>query len=261
MRQLPLNGPFQRRQEPPPLSAPVGSVGPASCYFNGTWYIQGGFNNEAFRPYGYTLNLKTPWYTSQPPWVPLPSSPYAGLANTCIVSISGYPHLNLTGPALVIMGNEIKEQPLMSVLDLTTRKWHGNATNAPVPYRNKGLIPVGDPNDGKIYIRGGFHSTNFDTMDVYNPKTDSFESRPIPEIPLSPLFGGDLCNGGTGVPRARCGKVVVFGGQDGDRVFADIYILDLGTSIWRKGASELEPRTEMACAMHDDGFLIWGGKV
>ncbi|KAF9929636.1 hypothetical protein BGZ67_006236 [Mortierella alpina] len=205
----------------------------------------------------------------------------------------------------------------MSVLDLTAGKWHGNGTNAPVPQRNKGLIPVGNPIDGKIYIRGGFHSTTVDTMDVYNPKTDSFETRPIPE---SPLFGGDLSTGETGVPRAQwygavwrdstqsilyfggeytlyapaeifeykpatntwsfmrttgeepskrkdhcmtidnaSGKLAVFGGQDGEQVFADIYILDLSTLIWKKGEPELEPRTEMACAMHEDGFFIWGG--
>ncbi|KAF9967841.1 acyl-CoA-binding domain-containing protein 4 [Mortierella alpina] len=314
---LPSNGPFNRRAEPPPpLSAPVGSVGPASCTFNGTWYIQGGFNNEAFRPYGHTLDLKTPWYVSQPPWVPLPSSPYAGEVNACIVSISPFPHLNITGPSLVIVGNEIKEQPLMSVLDLTARQWYGNATKATVPRRNKGLIPVGNPNDGKIYVRGGFHSTAYDTMDVYNPKTDSFESRPIPE---PPLLLGDLSSGETGVPRARwygavwrdttqsvlyfggdtdftfapaeifeykpatdtwsfmrttgdapsprkdhcmtigSRKVVVFGGQDGQQALSDIYILDLGTSVWTRGTPEFEPRTEMACAMHDDGFLIWGG--
>ncbi|KAF9279339.1 hypothetical protein BGZ68_007976 [Mortierella alpina] len=317
--ELPSNRLFDRRAEPPPLSAPVGSVGPASCTFNGTWYIQGGFNNEAFRPYGYTLDLKTPWYTNQPPWVPLPSSPYAGQANACTVSISTYPHLNVSGPTLVLLGNEIKDQPLMSVLDLTARKWHGNATNALVPQRNKGLVPVGNPKDGKIYIRGGYHLTDLSTMDVYIPKTDSFEQHPIPKPPL--LFG-DLSTGETGVPSAqwygavwrdstqsilyfggaiddlslapaeifeykpttdtwsfmrttgegpsarkdhcmtideRSGKLVVFGGQDGDKVFSDIYILDLSTSIWKKGASEDEPRTEMACAMYEDGFLIWGG--
>ncbi len=53
----------------------------------------------------------------------------------------------------------------------------------------------------------------------------------------------------------------MFGGQDGEQVFSDIYILDLGTSVWKKGSSELEPRTEMACAMSGDGFLIWGGRL
>ncbi|CAO3570677.1 unnamed protein product [Mortierella alpina] len=315
---LPSKEPLDRRAEPPPLSAPVGSIGPASCTFNGTWYIQGGFNNEAFRPYGYTLDLKTPWYVSQPPWVPLPSSPYAGEVNACLVSRNAFPHLNITGPALVLLGNEIKEQPLMSVLDLTARQWYGNATKASVSRRNKGLIPVGNPSDGKIYIRGGFHSTAYDTMDVYNPKTDSFQSRPIPE---PPLLLGDLSTGATGVPRARwygavwrdttqsilyfggdtaftfapaeifeykpatdtwsfmrttgdaptprkdhcmtidegSSKVVVFGGQDGQYALSDIFILDLSTSSWTKGTSEIEPRTEMACAMYGDGFLIWGG--
>ena len=144
---LPADGPLDRRADPP-LSAPVGSIAPASCYFNGTWYIQGGLNNGALRPYGYSLDLRTPWYTSQPPWVPLPSSPYASLANACVLSINAYPRLNITGPALVILGNEISKQPLMSVLDLTAGIWHGNATKASVPQRNKGLTAVGNPKDG-----------------------------------------------------------------------------------------------------------------
>ncbi|KAG0252831.1 hypothetical protein BG011_006719 [Mortierella polycephala] len=56
-----------------------------------------------------------------------------------------------------------------------------NATKIQVPVRTKGLLPVGNPQDGKIYIRGGYQSPLFNTMDVYDPLTDTIMSHPLPE--------------------------------------------------------------------------------
>ncbi|KAF9104503.1 hypothetical protein BGX27_010062 [Mortierella sp. AM989] len=182
------------------------------------------------------------------------------------------------------------------------------------------LVPVGDPLDGKIYIRGGYHSATLNMMDIYNPRTDKLSSIPIPQPPAT---GGDLSTGKTGIPSAQwygaawyadrasilyfggrvqnldlyapdaiyeytpksntwgilqttgrgptpredpcvvidqySSKLVVYGGQYSNDYLSDVYILDLISLVWMNGPSMSDSRIGMACALFDDGFLVWGG--
>ncbi|KAF9349370.1 hypothetical protein BGX26_012311 [Mortierella sp. AD094] len=123
-------------------------------------------------------------------------------------------------------------------------------------------------------------------MEIYNPRADKLSSLPIPQ-PLT--SGGDLSTGATGVPSSQwpssnswgilnttghgpasredpcvaidqnSSKLIVFGGQDSSDILGDIYILDLDSLQWTKGPSASDGRVGMACALFDDGFLVWGG--
>ncbi|KAF9949330.1 hypothetical protein BGZ72_008869 [Mortierella alpina] len=58
-------------------------------------------------------------------------------------------------------------------------------------------------------------------------------------------------------------KIVVFGGlsQLANSALSDIYVLDVATMTWTKGADAGGPsaRTEAACAVTNDLFIAWGG--
>ncbi|KAI8602164.1 hypothetical protein EDD21DRAFT_353023 [Dissophora ornata] len=149
---------------------------------------------------GYSLDLTTPWNTTRPPWIRLPTSPEISTTNCVILPNMTSTPLGLKGPALLIFGNEYTSQPFASLLDLSNQTWISNATRQQVPFRPKGLVTISNPLDGKIYIRGGYHSENVSMMDIYNPQTDNFSTLPIPATPIT---GGDLSTGASGVPAAQ----------------------------------------------------------
>ncbi|KFH73037.1 hypothetical protein MVEG_00262 [Podila verticillata NRRL 6337] len=229
-----------------------------------------------------------------------------------------YQQLNQTSPLLAIFGSEDPSQSFLALLDVSTRKWVANATKVNPPKRNSGLVAIGNPIDGKIYIRGGYQSDLCNTMDVYDPKTDTLTPIPIPQ----PSTGGDIATGGVGVNSSqwygavwsdrrnsilyfggRLGSaayvppviyeyipatntwqflsttgtgpsgredpcvaideandnLVVYGGQVAEGLLGDIYVLNLNTLEWKRGPSSSDGRVGMACTIHDDGFLVWGG--
>ncbi|KAG0347450.1 hypothetical protein BG004_007690 [Podila humilis] len=317
---------------------------PASAQGQGNWYIQGGF--FIIGSIGmYSLDLTIPWHTNDAPWVQLPDSP-ATLATSCILSFnntyafsgiktsqpplpsppppsSTLPAQSSPSPIIAIFGNEMPAQPFIALLDLAHKSWITNATNVNVPQRNSGLVAVGNPNNGKIYIRGGYQSDRCDTMDIYDPKTDTIESIAIPSTAAGDNgMGGELSSGGTGVPASQWysavwsqkrGSILYFGGKSGvasdyaapaiyeyipatnawlvlkttgkgptgredscmaidatndrlvvyggqnEEVLGDIYVLDLNSLVWSMGPSSTDGRVGMACTIHDDGLLVWGG--
>ncbi|KAF9372193.1 hypothetical protein CPB97_001402 [Podila verticillata] len=65
------------------------------------------------------------------------------------------------------------------------------------------------------------------------------------------------------VPASNGTKLVVFGGLSTSGAFlGDIYILDVATSTWSKGADggETRARTGHVCAVSGDKFVTWGGE-
>ncbi|KFH63665.1 hypothetical protein MVEG_10359 [Podila verticillata NRRL 6337] len=65
------------------------------------------------------------------------------------------------------------------------------------------------------------------------------------------------------VPASNGTKLVVFGGLSTSGAFlGDIYILDVATSTWSKGADggETRARTGHVCAASGDKFVTWGGE-
>ncbi|KAF8951571.1 acyl-CoA-binding domain-containing protein 4, partial [Entomortierella lignicola] len=204
---------------PSSSSAPSPAVYPAWCIDRGTWYIAGGYDANSSSTSLFSLDLTIPWDSAGPPWVQLPNGPHLS-TSTCIVwNNDKYPFLHYKDPILVYFGNEDNKQPLVSLLDLSNHTWVFNATKRDVPFRNSGLVPVTNPLDGKIYIRGGYHSATANTMDIYNPQTDSYSTIPIPQ---SPTAGRDISTGATGVPSAQWygavwltkrSSIIYFGGR------------------------------------------------
>ncbi|KAK3812443.1 MAG: hypothetical protein J3R72DRAFT_498684 [Linnemannia gamsii] len=55
-------------------------------------------------------------------------------------------------------------------------------------------------------------------------------------------------------------KIILFGGESDLKVpVGTLHILDVPTMIWREGPTAPEARSEMACSVSEDNFLVWGG--
>lgn len=217
---------------------------PASAQAQGKWYIQGGFYLIGYTA-TYALDLTVPWNSSSAPWTQLPDSPDLS-STSCVVSLNStflfpYQQLNQTSPLLAIFGSEYSSQSFLALLDVSTRKWVANATRVNPPKRNSGLVAIGNPIDGKIYTRGGYQSDKCNTMDVYDPKTDTLTPIPIPQ----PSTGGDIATGGVGVASSqwygavwsdRRSSILYFGGRLGTAVAyvpAVIYEYIPATNTWQ----------------------------
>jgi hypothetical protein len=201
---------------------PLPVVYASSCAAAGTWYLQGGYHTQ-YTNATYSLDLTIPWNITQAPWVQLPSSPNISTTN-CIISVNGtYPFQGQSDTVVSFFGNENSAQPFMSLFDVSSQTWIQNGSSVTVPTRSHDLTPIGDPLNGKIYIRGGYRSDNATTMDVYDPKTNSFTSLPLP--PFQQSSGNTSTGASSGVPIAqgyaatwcsRRSSILYFGGRFGE---------------------------------------------
>ncbi|KAG0011453.1 hypothetical protein BGZ82_002999, partial [Podila clonocystis] len=252
---------------------------PANAQAQGKWYIQGGFFLVGHTA-TYALDLTVPWKSSSAPWTQLPDSPDLS-ATSCVVSLNNtfsfpaHKQVNKTSPVLAIVGSETAGQPFLALLDVSTRTWIVNATKVNAPKRNSGLVAIGNPIDGKIYTRGGYQSDLCDTMDVYDPKTDTLQPISIPQ----PSAGvGDISTGGVGVPSSqwygavwsnRRSSILYFGGRLGtSSTFAPAVIYEYipATNTWSflsttgAGPGGREDPC-MAIDEVNDNIVVYGGQI
>ena len=54
--------------------------------------------------------------------------------------------------------------------------------------------------------------------------------------------------------------MVLFGGDGSGPSVASLSILDVPTMTWTTGKDAPDARSEMACAVAGDNFIVWGGK-
>ncbi|KAF9098179.1 hypothetical protein BGX29_007749 [Mortierella sp. GBA35] len=200
--------------------------------------------------------------------------------------------LGAAGSVLAIVGNEDPKHPFISALNMTTGTWHYNASSISVPVRNAGISNVVNPLDGRIYMRGGHQNTMANTMDIYDPRKDTLISF---SIPLTNDTIPSVVAGGKGVPysqwyssvwSSRRSSILYFGGRIGmgpNYTSPDIFeykpdsntwafLPTTGTgpteredacmeTAWTRGPNAGNGRLGMACAMYNDGFLVWGGST
>lgn len=54
--------------------------------------------------------------------------------------------------------------------------------------------------------------------------------------------------------------MILFGGDGSGPSVASLSILDISTMTWITGKDAPDARSEMACAVAGDNFVVWGGK-
>ncbi|KAF9973243.1 hypothetical protein BGZ73_003517 [Actinomortierella ambigua] len=108
-----------------------------------------------------------------------------------------------------------------------------------------------------VVVHGG-NTTTPDIMNLFHPGNNSWTSLPIigADIPSPRSYHCMVeAHGGT--------KIVLFGGTryTGNSGYFDIYIFDVATRTWKRGAdSDVGyKRSSAACAMAGDIFITWGG--
>ncbi|KAF9406416.1 Homocysteine S-methyltransferase 1, partial [Podila epigama] len=257
---------------------------PASGQGQGKWYIQGGFFLTDYNS-TFALDLTVPWETFNAPWTRLPDGPELSSASM-IVSINNTyafrrkgSHQDQDSPVLALIGSEDRQESFLALLEVGKQSWSTNSTKISVPRRNQGLQAVGNPNDGKIYIRGGYQSDRVDTMDIYDPKTDTLESKPIPRPrSTNSIFDMSSDGGGSGVFSSQWyaavwsqkrNSILYFGGRLGtDTTFvpAVLYEYIPLNDTWRVVQTMgIGPEgREDACMSIDtanDKLVIYGGQV
>ncbi|KAF9952844.1 hypothetical protein BGZ72_005876 [Mortierella alpina] len=102
---------------------------------------------------------------------------------------------------------------------------------------------------------------SFNVSRVFNPSLVEFipGNKTWARISTTGMSPGEV-NAHCMVPVYNGTKIVVFGGYGPSGAHGNIYILDLQSMVWSKGASG-DPRAEMACSARGDNFIAWGGEL
>lgn len=170
-----------------------------------------------------------------------------------------------TGPGAVGYSAHV-DSDLHEVFDPGTGKWSARAA-APTRRNSHAAAVI----DGKIYVVGGRqnrlpkdHETsgqpgggmeiiNLPTLEVYDPKTDRWETRtPMPQ-------------GQGGLAAAALdGKLYVFGGErwtPSKLVYSEAWVYDPGTDQWSAVASLPEAKHGLTAATVGDEIYVFGGAI
>ncbi|MCT2583842.1 Kelch repeat-containing protein [Actinophytocola gossypii] len=154
--------------------------------------------------------------------------------------------------------NEHVDTTRTDVLDPATGTWTAGAA-APTARNSAASAVI----DGEIYVVGGrqfslnpdgtARQVNVPTLEVYDPATDTWETRaPMPEA-----------RGGLAATTYR-GKLYVFGGEQWvpeQRVFDDAWVYDPRTDEWRSLPPLPTPRHGLGAATVGDRIHTLGGST
>ena len=152
--------------------------------------------------------------------------------------------------------NDHTDSARNEVFDPATRKWSKRA-DAPTP-RNSAAVAV---IDGKIYVVGGrrfsknpdgtARQVNLPNLEVYDPRTDRWETRaPMPQA-----------SGGLGAT-ALNGKLYVFGGEQWvpeQKVLGESWVYDPATNVWTALPPLPTPRHGLGVAAVGNRIFVFGG--
>ncbi|KAG0219630.1 hypothetical protein BGX33_001802 [Mortierella sp. NVP41] len=232
--------------------------------------MQGGSTNSLVSSTQfYSLDLTQDWETSSPPWKSLkyPDS-LATAYLTYRHSLSVSPDnkvLTIWGPGMpagFVANYNIQDDTWTPVTPIPAQM------NTP----SRSMQAATDPTTGLVYIPGGYNNVS---MAVYSFETKEFSPAPMPPgmnveqryyafvwsqptFGLTPPYQVKSCM----VPAYNGTKMMFFGGNPpSGSSSADLWILDLPTMVWTqvRSAPSREKRSEMACFVSGDNFIVWGG--
>ena len=153
--------------QPAPSMGPLSVFGAATARTATKMYVQGGNSSGTIVSQLFSLDLAVPWSTNMPAWKQLTN----------------------TGPAQVVFPAAFSadEQTMITFHSGATfayrysvllDRWSHSAITVPTP-GFQGVGAVLDPDDGQVYLTGGYTSRN--QISIYNVVTDTIEdAAPLP---------------------------------------------------------------------------------
>ncbi|KAF9349248.1 hypothetical protein BGX34_001892 [Mortierella sp. NVP85] len=261
---------------------PVLTYNPSSAFVDGkALYVVGGYlDSGTITPQIFMIDLSVSWNTDSPVYTELPNG------NACYSCASA---ISADGQNLFVLGDSQGR-----TLNLQSKQWShvftfngaGRISAATDPLSGKFYIPITNLETARLMLildlRNNFQPldtdyeiplwnwykvawntllnkllfvTDFD-MHTYSPVTKEWTNfaRP-PEFTATQ----DFC-----IVSSKSGsKVVLFGGYSSNMraTFGNIFILDVATLTWKKGAPIPGGgvRRSAACGLSNDYFIVWGG--
>ncbi|KAF9284878.1 hypothetical protein BGZ68_004335 [Mortierella alpina] len=291
---------FIAAQTPTPVTPGAQAPTPATSAAYATvdekvLYVQGGFTNltagaSTLTDQFYALNLTHDWTSSSPPWKAV-----TGFNDRKSPLSWGNSMAVLKSKESLIMwatqGYGAVDSGLLSY-SIAANSWTVIAEPLPAEhttwYKLKSVV---DPITGLVYIPGGWN--NGTSMAIYNPEGSSFTSVPMPSFEImtptvsystavwSTQRDSFLIYGGLNYLNVRVGnpflieysprgtgwrRLLTTGDYPGDIsghcMVSGIFILDVNSLVWTQGhaADPSLRRSDMACAVAGDNFVVWGGE-
>jgi N-acetylneuraminic acid mutarotase len=113
----------------------------------------------------------------------------------------------------------------------------------------------------KFYVFGGrqggnFPQPGFDTVQVYDPVADTWDSSDMGGSSLTPMPQG---RGGTGHAVFYRGEFYVFGGESNVTVFDESFAYDPVANTWREAATMLAGRHGIYPVLFQNRVFVAGG--
>ncbi|MDY6868856.1 MAG: kelch repeat-containing protein, partial [Chloroflexota bacterium] len=117
----------------------------------------------------------------------------------------------------------------------------------PTPVTDISAVVIGE----KIYVPGGegVNGQPIDTLEIYDPRQDSWEEGvPLPEA-LSAYALADFE-----------GKVYLFGGWDGEKARDSVWVYEPAEDGWRAGTQLAQPLYDATAVALTDRIVVLGGR-
>ncbi|KAK3830339.1 MAG: hypothetical protein J3R72DRAFT_257899 [Linnemannia gamsii] len=269
---------------------PVTSVAYAT-FDEKTFYVNGGWGQMAAVPQFYSLDLtQDNWKVSSPPWRQLnyPSDIQAEYDHSMTVSLDGRTIALWVGKVTQLVNYSITDNKwTQSPSGFVSQGTHAatDPTTGTV-YILNGTTSISWVN---YNIASGFSTeplptSLFNLQDtiisfVWSKVRKSFivhtseeKSATNPLFEYIPSSGQWKALSTTGsippnrsnfcvVPAYEGTKMILFGGSNptASKIFGDIHILDVPSMKWTKGKSAPIARSDMACTVAGDNFIVWAG--
>lgn len=134
---------------------------------------------------------------------------------------------------------------LVQKFDKTSNQWI-DLTEKPTSVSDVQAAVVG----GKIFVAGGILEGGLltNTLEVYDPEVDAWDTRSPAPFPLSNYGMADLE-----------GRIYLFGGWDGTEDLTSILMYDPSTDKWEVGTDLPTSRANSAVVPSEDGMFVIGG--
>ena len=115
--------------------------------------------------------------------------------------------------------------------------------------------------EGKLYVFGGrqggnFPQPGFNTVQVYDPATDTWDSSSLGGSTLAPM---PLGRGGTGKAVYFFGMFYVMGGESNSAVFDQVLVYDPLGNSWRTEVDMITARHGIFPIRYQRSILVAGG--